>query len=1094
MRQGSTDRQMINPTKALAALTLVAGWLGCAPSSKPTDEEPAPAKPQLHSLQAWDPSNTTSPDHRVLRATQLAKSQSDGIREKAYHVEQWRNVKSPANATRRLVAGNPTQRFAATFGDAGVRVAPANKEWELALEVTAIGCGGKVVSVGGVSASISMDANRVEYRRIAGEYRFSEWYVNGPLGIEQGFTLEEPPCADSGGTVSINVALSGLRARSSRDSRSEIQLVGANDQPRLHMTDLHAKDARGMDLPVKIVTRRGGLELAVDTRNVQYPVYVDPLIWSEQQELVASDTGMAYGFGSAVAVSGNTALVGAYGGTLGQPGAAYVFVRNGMVWFEQQKLTASDKAASQRFGWSVSLSGETALIGAFCAGSAYVFVRNGTSWTEQQKLVGYGDWAVSLSGDTAILGGYGDGGVLGSAHVLVRSGTSWTLQQRLEASDGRLNDRFGWSVAVSGDTALIGAIGDSSSPGSAYVFTRSGSTWTEMQKLVAGDGAAGDKFGHAVSISSGLAFVGAPGHASQGAGSGSVYAFTRGGTTWTQHQKLEASDGAAGAAFGWSVAASADAALIGAVGKGCVYAFTHNGTTWDQLQKIAEGPAVGWSTAMSGTTGLVGGSCGVLTGYDVPCSWSLSGGSASVHTFGLANGDPCSTATECASGSCSDGRCCDATCDGPCDACSIAAGASLDGKCAILPPGTQGSPLCAPLTCNGSSANCSACTTDAQCPTNDFCNAAGNCEKRRDQGTACDVRAGADCIDAGCRVCATGPCQTGECCDRVCSQSEVCAAVSKVSGPDGTCGEAKTAIAGSPCATGTTCTSGICSRDGVCCSTECNLATLACTAANKVSGPDGTCGEAKIAVSGAACSTGTTCTSNVCSRDGVCCSTECSLPALACAAANKASGPDGTCGEAKTAVAGFACTADSTCTSGHCSRDGICCDRECKADCESCRGDWTGGVDGVCGYIKAGTDPLPECEDNAACSVRPTCNGKGRCECQPAGASNCDTDGVSKVMSSGQTLDCSPYRCIEGDCLSKCTSGTDCAPGARCASDGRCVTAEPESTPGNDSGCGCRIAGRRGRGWGEVGLWLLAFGWISRPTWRFRSPFGRNRR
>ena len=182
------------------------------------------------------------------------------------------------------------------------------------------------------------------------------------------------------------------------------------------------------------------------------------------------------------------------------------------------KLTASDGAASDEFGYAVALSGDTAIVGAYAdstdtasqLGSAYVFVRSGGSWTQQQKLTisdGFeGDhfgWSVAISGDTALVGAPSAdiGGILnqGAAYVFVRSGGTWSLQQRLTASDGVANDEFGHSVALSGDTALVGArsadIDDEANQGAVYVFVRSGGTWSLQQKLTACDGAAGDEFG-----------------------------------------------------------------------------------------------------------------------------------------------------------------------------------------------------------------------------------------------------------------------------------------------------------------------------------------------------------------------------------------------------------------------------------------------------------------------------------------------------------------------------------------------------------------------------------------------------------------------
>ena len=257
--------------------------------------------------------------------------------------------------------------------------------------------------------------------------------------------------------------------------------------------------------------------------------------WTEQAKLTASDGAAFDRFGRAVAIDGDTAVVGA-----SWDGSAYVFVRSGATWAEQAKLVASD-AAGDHFGNSVSLSGDTAVVGAphdddagSESGSAYVFVRSGTTWTEEAKLTASdaaaGDWfgfSVSLSGDTAVVGAWRDDDARtdsGSAYVFVRSGRGWAEKAKLVASDPAFGDSFGTSVSLSGDTAVVGAPHDGGA-GSAYVFVRSGTAWAEKAKLVASDGATGDSFGWSVSLSGDTAVVGAPHDGDAGFESGSAYVF-----------------------------------------------------------------------------------------------------------------------------------------------------------------------------------------------------------------------------------------------------------------------------------------------------------------------------------------------------------------------------------------------------------------------------------------------------------------------------------------------------------------------------------------------------------------------------------------
>ena len=182
-------------------------------------------------------------------------------------------------------------------------------------------------------------------------------------------------------------------------------------------------------------------------------------------------------------------------------------------------LTAPDGDTDDFFGRSVAISGDTVLVGAFHddvgflnadQGSAYVFRRNGTEWTFEQQLTaddgGASDLfgvSVALSGDTALVGIAANAG-LGAAYVFVRSGTTWTQQQKLTPGDNAAGDNFGTTVALGPDTAIIGSLADdvggNVDQGSAYVFTRSGTIWSEQQKLTASDGAAGDLFGQGVAL------------------------------------------------------------------------------------------------------------------------------------------------------------------------------------------------------------------------------------------------------------------------------------------------------------------------------------------------------------------------------------------------------------------------------------------------------------------------------------------------------------------------------------------------------------------------------------------------------------------
>ena len=416
----------------------------------------------------------------------------------------------------------------------------------------------------------------------------------------------------------------------------------------------YAVDAVGKALYARSYVKEDNLFIEVEDSGAVYPVIIDPLI--EAQKLVASDGLQNNTFGSSVALSddGNTMIVGApeaYAPVYRQ-GAVYVFVRNGTTWVEEQKIFSSDGYNGDKFGISVALSGDgnTALVSAQQAdlprlsynnrGAAYVFVRNGSTWTEQQKLIASDgddqDWfgdstALSYDGNTAIVGAVnvedpGGPHTKGAAYTFVRSGTTWTEQQRLTSSGGAVNnsEAFGRSVALSddGNTTIVGAdnaqVNLHNSQGAAYVFVRSGIAWTQQQQISPIDGVAYDFFGTSVALSGdgATALVGSPrADVGDNPDQGAAYVFVRDDTIWIEQDKFTASDGSATDWFGRSVTLSRDGihALVGTDMKDAAYPFEWDGATWTTLAKItpldgSEGDIFGFSAALSedGSIAIVG--------------------------------------------------------------------------------------------------------------------------------------------------------------------------------------------------------------------------------------------------------------------------------------------------------------------------------------------------------------------------------------------------------------------------------------------------------------------------------------------------------
>ena len=311
-------------------------------------------------------------------------------------------------------------------------------------------------------------------------------------------------------------------------------------------------------------------------------------VWSRQARLTAFDGAFNDRFGYRVAVSGGTVIVGAYfdddeidGQPTSNSGAAYVYTRSGEDWSFQAKLLASDRADNDRFGASIALAGDVAFISApndgydidndavdeLFAGSVYVFTRSGVTWTEQGKLhpldaqaTHFFGGGLSLSGGSLLIAATGDADSAGAAYVFIGSGSSWTQQAKLTTPDTAAGDRLGISVALSADTAILGAPYVSK----AYVFVRDEGAWTEQAKLTASDGAPGDFFG-IVALSGDTAVIGAD--AVDGGclfDSGAAYVFTRSNGTWTERVKFGASDATEKEWFGKDIAMSGDTVLIAA--------------------------------------------------------------------------------------------------------------------------------------------------------------------------------------------------------------------------------------------------------------------------------------------------------------------------------------------------------------------------------------------------------------------------------------------------------------------------------------------------------------------------------------------------
>lgn len=634
VRLGGTVR-----ARAAVLLLCFAGTLGCG---EPTER-------------AWDPGESPG-------ASRAAFIQ--GVQARASAVHAFERLSSGA-----LSARVPSQALRAELDTDGLHVRRgANR---LSVRLDAFRRGGRRDALQRTSGDPRADGNKASIARRGVEER----YVAGPLGIEQSFVLDERPVAGAtAAPLVLELSTTGLSPVVSSD-RQRIAFVDARGGTVLHYTDLFAYDALGEPLAAHLAIDDGAILLVVDDADAIYPVTVDPLVWAPQQTLAAGPDAGAAGFGASVAISGDTVLVGApRDATDGyHQGSASVFVRNGTTWTEQARLVASDGAYQDGFGSAVALDGDTALVTAPGeADAAYVFVRSGSTWSEQAKLVPstpsspFGV-AAALSGDTALIK---VGQTTGGVHAFVRTGSTWSEQQIITLPFGEIYNGSAGSVALDGDTAVIGAadhdVTANGYEGGAYVFSRSGAVWSQDQLLTASDATLDARFGWSVAIRGDAIVVGASGERGiQSPVRGAAYVFARTGSSWTEQAKLVASDGENFDRYGASVALDGDRAIVGAPtdsesvqnsNLGSAYVYERSGTAWLETQKLLamdglEDDRLGVSVAMSGDTAVLG-APGVDVGSDE------DQGVAYVFSRDkLADGDPCVDGNECASGACSAGVC-----------------------------------------------------------------------------------------------------------------------------------------------------------------------------------------------------------------------------------------------------------------------------------------------------------------------------------------------------------------------------------------------------------------------------------------------------
>ncbi len=884
------------------------------------------------------------------------------------------------------------------------RVALARGGRESLVGLTSFGRGDRVAPAPVSSTSREAATGRVTYARGA----VDEWFVERAEGLEQGFTVHTRPSGE--GRLRLVVGTDGAF----RVDALGLALHGPDGAFVSHVSRLSAFDATGRSMPSTMAPCGASLCIDVDDVGATYPLIVDP-VYSVESKLRPADASPGARFGQSASISGDVLAVG----TSAQ--AAYVYARVGTTWTEQAKLTVPSPDAE--LGNHVSASGASILVSS--PGAPYVFVRSGTTWSEQAKLsvagvtAAHGFTKGAIDGDLVVVGAPGwDEPVLGddptssidsgAAYVFARSGASWSLEAKLVASDARDLDRFGEAVAVSGDTVAVTSFGTTPARRAVYVFVRAGGTWSQQARLAVADALTEDELGRRVALDGDRLAVSAQGRSEGVPGSGAVYAFARTGATWSSPTKLRPTVPVPGGAFGASLALRGERLLVGTT-KDEAHVYRAAGTSWSHELVVQPSDGDGIPKMFGVSAALDGDAVAVGADRDGPTI-------GSVYAYSLLAtkepGGACARNAECSSGFCVDGVCCDTPCSEACVACTAAKkGSGVDGACGPVAEDTDPDDDCAPDPGYPTS-----------CKDDGLCDGAGHCRVYAKAGVTCGAptcldgkvtaRAcnGAGGCDATATACAPYACDATAC-KASCASDGDCAGDAFCS--SGVC--VAKGRNGDACAAAKECTSGFCA-DGVCCDAAC---TGQCEACN-VPASEGTC----IPVVGAPRGSRPACKGDPAICGGAC--DGASRSKCEYAPATKACGS--TCADGKE-------------TRSTCDGLGACVDgapRSCGAyACES----------GAC---------LTSCSSDASCATGYRCDGAS---CVPAASAACSDDGTQSVGVDGKITPCGAYRCDQasGTCRQLCTASEECAAGNVC--NAATKSCEPVAAAAGDDGGGCSVRG-----------------------------------
>ena len=538
-----------------------------------------------------------------------------------------------------LTAVSRAQGLSTSFGPGGVSVLSGRAR--LGLRLAAIGYGNSLATV--AESAPRARGNRVSYAHPG----VDEWYANGPLGLEQGFTIARALPRGTAGLLTLSIALAGdARASLSRGGIGVTFEQGA--RAVLRYGGLVASDARGRSLRSSLELRNGRVLIRVDDRNAAYPLRIDPFV--QTAKLTASDATQYATVGQSISVSsdGSTIVAVAPSASVNgnsYAGALYVFAKPNGGWAsatETAKLTASDATQGAGLGQSISISsdGSTIVAGApiasvnghSAAGAVYLFAKPGGGWataTETAKLTASDATQYAQVGRSISLSSDGSTIVAGALYAMVNGNTNagavyefskpnggWataTETAKLTASDPTQNAQLARSISLSSDGSTViaaapnASVNGSANAGAVYEFSRPNGGWataTETAKLTASDATQYAQLGQSTSLSSdgSTIIAGAPFASVNGnTNAGAVYEFSRPNAGWataTETAKLTASDATQYAQLGQSTSLSSDGSTIvvgapnatvtGNTYAGAVYEFSRPNGGWATATETAK--------------------------------------------------------------------------------------------------------------------------------------------------------------------------------------------------------------------------------------------------------------------------------------------------------------------------------------------------------------------------------------------------------------------------------------------------------------------------------------------------------------------------